>query len=82
MKKFYCKMLSLVALMFVSVAAMAQHKVEIAEPEKGDYATTNTTFSLSEIAAELGVTKDELVAAFETWHADGAYSGTPEFFES
>ncbi len=80
MKKFYCKMLSLVALMFVSVAAMAQHKVEIAEPEKGDYATTNTTFSLSEIAAELGVTKDELVAAFETWYADGAYSGTPEFF--
>lgn len=81
MKKNYFYLFGVMLLMLLgSSQAFAQHTVEIAEPEKGEYATTNTTFSLSEIAEELGVTADELVAAFETWYADGAYSGTPNFF--
>lgn len=80
MKNHYFYLFSVVLFMLLgSSRAMAQHAIEIAEPEKGDYATTNTTYSLSAIAEELGASIEELVAGLEQW-ASGGYSGNPNFF--
>ena len=80
MKKNYMRLMGLVVALFVSVAAMAQYNVEITENEKGNYNTTNTTFSLSDVAEKLGISASELDAALTTWYNNGGYNQNVETF--
>ena len=80
MKRHYINHFCVVAmLLLTTISAKAQYTIEISEPEKGDYSTTNTAYSLSDIAAMLEVSTDELVQGLTTW-ASNNYGGNPEFF--
>lgn len=80
MKKHYLHLLGMVAaLLLCTTNVMAQYSIKLAESEKGDYATTNTAYALSDVAGLLEVSVDELVQGLNTWASNG-YAGNPEFF--
>ena len=61
----------LLTLMFFAQSAQAQFSASISEELKDDYATTNLSFSLAEVATILNTTADVLIEELDKWKSSG-----------
>ena len=71
MKKRLYSMMLLLTLMLFAQSAQAQFSASISEELKDDYATTNISFSLAEVATTLNTTADVLIEELDKWKSSG-----------